>query len=371
MKREIFLTGATGVLGSELVPQLLADPDTTLWLLLRARSPDELTARASSVLEFATRAGALEPARRVRPVRGDVALPQLGIEPREYASIKSSVTHVVHSAGDVRFDRSIEQARRTAVTGLQQILELVRDAPRLTKLEYVSTVGVAGRRTGIVPELPLPLCELGFRNTYEQSKAEAEEHLLAEMSKGLCATIHRPTMIVGHSRNGRIRAPQGFYFLVDYFLGLRGDGVVPDCGSVLMDTVPIDYLTRAIDHSTTAADFTGKILHLASGPAAWSLAAVVDSARSLLRARKQSDRPVTALPLDRFEQHVADKCAAGDRFYQAMAQLLPYFSDDIEFENRHSVELLTRAGIELPTVDSYLRTVIAAYWDTGARAHAT
>src|SRR5687768_5285044 len=106
MLRDIFLTGATGVLGSELVPALLADPDTTLWLLLRARSADELAARASSVIEFATRAGAQDVTRRVRFVRGDVALPQLGIEPRDYALIKGSVTHIVHSAADVRFDRS-------------------------------------------------------------------------------------------------------------------------------------------------------------------------------------------------------------------------------------------------------------------------
>lgn len=371
MPRDIFLTGATGVLGSELVPALLADPDTTLWLLLRARSPDELAARASSVIDFATRAGAQDVTRRVRPVRGDVALPELGLEPRDYALIKGSVTHIVHSAADVRFDRSLEQARRTAVTGLTRILELVRDAPRLAKLEYVSTVGVAGRRTGVIPELRQPPCELGFRNTYEQAKAESEELLLAEMDKGLAATIHRPTMIVGHSSNGRIRAHYGFYFLVDYFLGLRGDQVVPDCGQDLMDTVPIDYVTRAIDHSTTAPELSGKILHLCSGPDAWSFAEVVEFARPLLRARNQSDRPVTVLSLDRFAQHVAQRAATGDRFYQAMAQFQPYFGDYIEFENRHSVELLTRAGIELPAVDSYLPTVIAAYWDMRARARST
>ena len=366
MRRDVLLTGATGVLGSEVVPTLLSDPDTNLWLLLRADSPDQLEARARSVIEYATRAGALDVARRVRPIRGDVALPLLGVEARDYALLKDSVTHVVHAAADVRFDRTLEQARRTAVTGLQQIIALVRAAPQFAKLEYVSTVGVAGRRTGLVFELPQPPCEHGFRNTYEQSKAESEELLLAEMSKGLPATIHRPTMIIGHSVTGRIKAHYGFYFLVDYFLGLRGDQFVPDCAEDMMDTIPVDYVTRAIDHSTRTPAFSGEIFHLCSGPAAWRMGAVVESARTLLRARNQNDRPVTVLPLDRFSRHVASRRAMGDRFYEAMSQFEPYFGDFIEFDNRRSVELLARAGIDVPPVESYLHTAISAYWELRA-----
>jgi thioester reductase-like protein len=362
MLREILLTGATGVLGSELCAQLLADPDTRLWLLLRARSSQELAARLGQVAAYAARAGVGDVERRLRAVRGDVRLPQLGLDPADYAGVAGSITHVVHSAADVRFDRSLEDARSTAVSSVEHIVALVRRAARPAKLECISTVGVAGCRTGRISEEPQSSPQGGFRNAYEQSKAEAEQWLLAEMRDGLNATIHRPAMIVGHSRDGRIQAYQGFYFLVDYFLGLKSDNVVPACDHLLMDTIPVDYVAKAIDHSTRDARLDGAILHLCSGPRAWNIGQVTAYARALLLERGRELPAVTALPLDRFMEHLAVKSAAGSRFHEALAQFESYFADFIEFDNRRAAELLAPAGIEVPPVESYLDTVLTAYW---------
>jgi thioester reductase-like protein len=368
MQREILLTGATGVLGSELVPELLADPQTRLWLLLRARSPQELDARLRDVAAFATRAGARNVEPRLRAVRGDVRLERLGMDRGDYARVAEVITHVIHSAADVRFDRSIDDARRSAVSSVGHVVALMRAAPLAIKLECISTVGVAGRRTGVILEEPQPLERDGFRNAYEQSKAEAEAALLAEMGTGFSATIHRPAMIVGHSSSGRIRAHQGFYFLVDYFLGLKSDTVVPACGDILMDTIPVDYVAKAIDYSTRTPQLNGAILHLCTGPSAWSVAQVTARARSLLLERGRELPAVTALPLERYLQHLAAESAAGSRFHQALTQFESYFGDFIAFDNRRAAALLAPAGLAVPPVESYLDTVLSAYWaGRGAR----
>jgi len=365
MRREILLTGATGVLGSELVAVLLRDPDTTLQVLLRASSHRELDERRREVVAYATRAGAPEAEHRVRAVRGDVSLPSLGMEGTDYALAAGATTHVIHAAGDVRFDRSIEEARRTAVYGIEHIIAFLRDAVGPTKLEYISTVGVAGRRTGVILEEPQPPDPRGFRNAYEQAKAEAEQILLEEMGRGLDATIHRPTMIVGDSVTGRVRSHHGFYFLVDYFLGRKSDTVVPDCGALPMDTVPVDYVANAIDFSTGAPELSGTILHLGSGPGAWSIADIVAHARALLQERGRDLPSVTTLSLERFGQHLAAKCAAGSRFHKLLAQFEPYFGASIEFDNRRAAALLVPAGIQVPVMENYLTAVLSAYWAVG------
>jgi thioester reductase-like protein len=362
MLRELLLTGSTGVLGCELVTVLLGDPDTRLWLLLRAESAAALDQRVREVVAYAERAGVDDVAGRVRVVRGDLRAPDLGLSPSDYAEVAAAITHVVHSAADVRFDRSLDDARRTAVHGLAQLIALLRACDRPVKLDCVSTVGVAGARSGLITEEPQPLGEHGFRNSYEQAKAEAELMLLDEMSRGIAATIHRPAMIVGHSSTGRIRTPQGFYFLVDYFLGLKADHVVPDCGHILLDTIPVDYVANAVDHATRCPALTGAILHLCTGPSAWSLADVTARARVLMRDRGRELPTVTALPLDRFMRHLAERSAAGSRFHAALAQFESYFSHYIAFDNRRAMQLLEPAGIVVPTVESYLDLVLTTYW---------
>jgi thioester reductase-like protein len=363
--REILVTGATGVLGSELVGALLADPETKVWLLLRARSRQELGERRQGVIAYARASVAGDLESRVRAVRGDVALPLLGMDPEDYACVAASVTHVVHAAADVRLDRSIDDARRTAIGGIENAIEIMRKArsSRIRKLDYVSTVGVAGRRRGWILEEPQPLGGHGFRNAYEQSKAEAEELLLSAISEGLPATIHRPTMIVGNSVTGRIRSYHGFYFLVDFFLGLKGDRIVPECNDIRMDTVPVDYVARAIDHSTCEPRFNGKILHLCSGPAASSIGEIVARARALLLERGDLAPSVTRIALERFSQHLSSMRAKRSRLHEALSQFEPYFEDRIEFDNRQATALLQAAQIELPPVASYLGPVLSAYWD--------
>jgi thioester reductase-like protein len=365
MQREILLTGATGVLGSELVATLLRDPQTRLWLLIRARSDDELTRRLREVAAYACEGRASEGGERLRAVRGDVAQARLGMDTESYARVARATTHVIHAAADVRFDRSLDEAMRSVVGGMQEVVRLAQQpgpSGSAKKLEYVSTVGVAGRRTGLVLEESLPPAGHEFRNSYERAKAEAEHLLLAEMRNGLGATIHRPSMIVGDSLEGRVRSHQGFYFLVEYFLGLKGDTTLPDCGAILMDTVPVDYAANAIAHSTSSSESIGRILHLCSGQGASTIAQVINHARGLLLADGRELPPIEHIPLDRYREHLARRQAAGSRLHDMLAQFAPYFSDHIAFDNRQACRLFGAAGIQLPAAERYLTPVLRAYW---------
>jgi hypothetical protein len=169
---------------------------------------------------------------------------------------------------------------------------------------------------------------------------------------------------VGHSQTGRVRSYQGFYFLVDYFLGLKGDAMLPDCGDIRMDTVPVDYVAKVIDHATRAPELNGKILHLCSGPLALSISDVVSRAKTLLAGRGVQTPPVTFLSLAQYAQHLAAKSGSSNsRFYGALSQFAPYFADRIDFDNRQANSLLGAARLSAPPVAGYLDIVLNAYFD--------
>ena len=199
-ERVILVTGASGAVGSAIVPLLLAEPDTRVVMLLRADSDAALAPRVGSLLDYwADRVDRAHAASRLEAIRGDVGDARLGLADGAYAALADSVTHIVHSAGNVKLNQSIAAARASAITAIDEVIAFARacaarrDCP---KIEHLSTVGVAGRRIGLVPETPLDDVR-GYHNTYEQAKAEAETVLLAQMAVGLPATIHRPSMVIG------------------------------------------------------------------------------------------------------------------------------------------------------------------------------
>ena len=86
------------------------------------------------------------------------------------------MTHIVHSAAELRFDGALDEMRRINVEGVRHLLELARAAHEhhgIARYAHVSTAYVAGGRTGDVAEADLTN-EHGFSNTYEQTKYEGE-----------------------------------------------------------------------------------------------------------------------------------------------------------------------------------------------------
>ena len=264
----VFVTGATGVVGSEVVPRLLNDPQTEVRLLIRARDEQHLLQRFQILLDFWEDRFPEPALKRVKLLRGDVALPRFGLESAAYTELAQTVTNVVHAAGNVKLNQSLDDARKTSIGGLKEIIDFCRacqDLGEFNKLDYVSTVGVAGRMPGLIPERRLSEPR-EFHNTYEQAKAEAEELLWEEMDRDLPATIHRPSMVVGDSTTGEILQFQVFYHLCEFLSGRRTMGILPNLGNAMLDIVPVDYVANLIHRALPRNGTAGQILHLCSGP---------------------------------------------------------------------------------------------------------
>jgi len=266
-----FVTGATGAIGSALLPLLLAEPESRIWALIRADSPEQLTNRLEELIAFwkLDPPQAQDARNRIVALQGDTDQNRFALPDGIYSKITGQCTHIIHCAGVVRMNLPLDTARRHAIDAAKNIVDLAITCQKsgvLQKVEFVSTVGVAGKMPGLVPETWITRPR-EFHNTYEQSKAEAEDFLREQIDRHqLPVTIHRPSMVVGDSKTGKIIHFQIFYHICEFLTGRRTFGLLPHLGNAKLDIVPVDYVAAAIKYCSERQDSIGKIFHLCSGP---------------------------------------------------------------------------------------------------------
>ena len=365
--RNVFLTGATGTIGSALVPRLLRDESTSLSLLMRARDEGELRAKLRDMLAYWRYQPSDSSAARIRVVRGDISLPDFGLGTEDLAKLAVETTHIIHCAASVKLNMSMDQARASTVVPTRTVLDLGRrcaQAGTLRKIDLVSTVGVWGRTPGNMPELRLPEVS-EFHNTYEAAKSEAERVIWAE-GDGLPITVHRPSMVVGESGSGRVIHFQIFYHLCEFLSGERTLGIMPDLGVMRLDTIPVDWVADAICWSSMHSEMAGRIFHLCSGPAgAMPLHRLQDKVREAwqnhgrrLPALRRVDRRVLQGLVAVVGLFVATKAR---RALRGLPAVLAYLSESQGFSNTETAHALAGAGLSVPPVESYLDPVLGYY----------
>lgn len=365
-----FITGGTGVLGSQIVRHLLEQGSDRLVLLVRAASAADARGRLESLGEFwGLPREAIDG--RVETVMGDTSLPSFGLDPRWLESIAADLTRIVHCAALVRMNLPLEQARASALSAARNVVDLARAATRsgsLAKVEFVSTVGVGGLLPGVLPERFI-VESRDYHNTYEQAKAEAEAVVERAIADGLPITVHRPSMVVGHSQTGKVRQFQIFYHLVDFLSGRRTRGFFPSLGETRLDVVPVDYVADAVVWSSTTKDTAGRVLHLCTGPAG---SPRLDALRSRVRAAyRRAGIGVPAaitLPTSAIRMALPLVSAIVPRERRRALGTLPiflaYLAGSQGFANADTRRTLGAAGIDLPAPDAYLDRVLDAYLAT-------
>jgi nucleoside-diphosphate-sugar epimerase len=265
----------------------------------------------------------------------------------------------------VRLDLSLEEARGSAVGSVRTTIALVRLAMhsgQFEKLDYVSTIGVAGRHAGRIAETPMPRPRL-FHNTYEEAKAEAEDHVLEAMASGLPVTIHRPSMVIGAAADGKIIRFQIFYALCDLFSGTTTRGVFVDTGDAVLDTVPVDFVASAIHWASTSPSTCGRIFHLCSGGRAATIRELTASIRAFRARRGDSLPTLRRVPLPVFERAISVLARVAPqkarRRLRTLSLVTRYLHVPQSFESTETERVLASAGIRLPSPREYLEGALA------------
>ncbi|MDB5347003.1 MAG: Male sterility domain protein [Schlesneria sp.] len=202
------LTGATGLLGNYLLRDLLL---ANVPVAVIVRSNRRQTARQrveAAMCAWEADLGYALP----RPVvlEGDIAQPDLGLDPLSVRWVAEYCSTLIHNAASLTFHSTSEDGEpwRSNVGGVRHVLEFCRNT-QIKKLHHVSTAYVAGLRQGRVLESELDVGQ-EFSNDYERSKLEAETLVRAADFLD-SVTIFRPAIIIGDSQTGLTTTYHGYY----------------------------------------------------------------------------------------------------------------------------------------------------------------
>lgn len=362
----VLLTGGSGAVGSAVAPALLGDPAIELILLLRPAPGISADQRFHSLQKFWAGYGLDESVwQRVKVVEGDVSHEKLGLGSDAYTTLAQKITHLIHGAAQVKLNMDEATAHRSSVSTTVHILRLAAEAPSLEKLEYLSTVGVAGTLTGPIPEQEI-LEPRTFHNTYESSKAEAEKLVWEAMRRGVPVTIHRPSMVVGDSRDGRTLHFQVFYHLMEFLSGRATGGWVPRLPNFRLDVVPNDYVARALLASVRHPEWAGRVLHLSAGrEGSWPLDRYVEALPGLFNKGGVPTPFPHRFPWPLFRFLVPFLAFAGPahrrKSFRHLPRFLSYLKEETFFDNQNARQWLEGEGILLPSLKEYLPKLIHAY----------
>ncbi|HUY99840.1 MAG TPA: SDR family oxidoreductase [Thermomicrobiaceae bacterium] len=337
MSATVMLTGATGFVGTQIARQLIQTTDVHVLVLVRAADGDAAASRlARAWWDWPDLTAAI--GTRIEPLAGDVTLPGLGLAPDD--DRLRAVTHIIHTAADLRVSAGIAELRRTNVEGTANVLALASALHAdhgLARLSHVSTAYVCGRRAGRVPEQELT-DEYGFASAYEQSKYEGER-LVQAAARELPVSIFRPGMIVGDSRTGYVRTFNTIYPPLRLYLAgkLR---LIPARSDQRINVVPVDYVVDAVVRLTLDPRAAGMTFHLTTPDQSLpTVAELVDATRewAAMHLGVSLPRP-WFVPLPSGALRAVAGRAPGT--LATLSVLLPYFDTRGQFQRDNTDRLL-------------------------------
>ena len=345
----VLLTGATGFVGMEVLARYLERDEREIVTLVRAADMTEAQDRMAAVLTNLFGKDADRYAGRVRAVPGELTSPGLGLTPAWREELAESVSTIVHSAASVSFSLPLPEARAINLEGTRRMLEFASEAQArggLDRYAQVSTAYVCGTHDGRFAECDHDVGQ-SFRNTYEQTKFEAEE--LVRACGELPWTIMRPSIIVGDRRSGWTAAFNVLYWpLRALSAGLFR--TVPAIPTAPVDVVSIDYVADAIHELSRHPGGVGQTYHLTAGRDATTMGELAIAASRYFR------KPVPhVVPPSEF---VAAEGGLSDAALEASRIYFPYFSIATTFDDSVTRARLGPAGIAASPLADYLERLL-------------
>lgn len=237
----VFLTGATGFLGGELLVTLSRRIEINkIYCFIRAKSNEEALLKIEKIFSLHDDPYDKE---KIIPVLGNLQDAGLTAMLKENKQLQD-VDVIIHSAANTSFSRIYNTVVEDVnITGLEKILLWAKELPRLQVFLYIGTATICGKditnRLVREEESPNPDVQHLVRYTYTKMQGELllDKHLPAEK-----VLVARPSIIMGDGRPVIPRSPI-ILWAVATINQLR---LIPVNEHALLDMIPVDYAAEAI-----------------------------------------------------------------------------------------------------------------------------
>ena len=345
----IFLTGATGYLGSYLVAGLLTGHRDRLNLLVRAKTEQEARERLWTSLqlhlEFPEFFDYLNT--RVRVFRGDLTAECFGLGDDEYRGLADTTDSLIHCAASLN-RKSEKQCLNVNLRGTLEVIQLARRIQNrngLRRYSHVSTVAVAGRRKNeVVTEDAAIDWERSDYDPYARTKKFCE-HMANRLLPDVPKTIFRPSIVLGDSQ----RAETSQFDMVRAFDVLARMPVLPLRPHDRIDIVPANYVGKAIVTIHQKEPPAHGIYHLSAGNGSQTYAELTEAISAAGGMRQPLFLPSLGGTFSRSVNWAANRGGGLGYGASLLKVFWPYLDWNTVFDNARVVAELGEAPAKFST----------------------
>ncbi len=342
---KIFLTGATGLVGSFFLKELLETTKAHLYCLVRGESEEQARFRLIKTCKTYL-IWKPEYEKRITVLPGSLDQPLLGLQGALFQHLSEEIDAIFHIGAFVNHAMSYEMHKGANVLGTQEVLRL-SCTYRLKPCHIISSLSVLEdiKKEPISENAKIDQSK-SLPNGYVESKWVAEKLALIARSRGLLTTIFRLPRVGGDSKIGSGPIEDFLWRLVQASIKLKKAPLT----ELYDDLTPVDYICKAIQTISKQPKWINSQFHVIS-PYAISYNNIFTFLQTLGYPLKWVDFVSWKNNL------LAQAMKTKDPNLQALSSLLSDvdFSKplhQIQFSSKHLQEALKKSQIQCAKIDA-------------------
>ena len=250
--KDFLLTGATGFYGIHILAELLDTTDLNVYCLIRDKNNIDAKTRLLNNLSyyFDNKYSNLIDT-RIFVINSDISAPDLNISNEDYSMLGNNISHVIHSAADVRHFGNYDTSKKANLTSTLNMIEFCKKFNIM--LHHISTLTVSGyglvdvTSNEIFDENSFYIGQNYNDNIYVKSKYLSELAIFNELKNGLICNIYRLGNLTNRFSDSKLQLNYKENAFLNRLSIIKNTKMIPDfIKNSDIEISPVDICAKAL-----------------------------------------------------------------------------------------------------------------------------